>query len=303
MEGNNDTGRSDGLLDGARPSALSEIFTSHVRKLQGRLPHLTNVLQPSRYRSSYVSFYDYIPGGLSPCPRSGQRLHFNDGPSALRARRFISLLLDQRSDVCTRRLILIDDVCQDLVACISTVFGMSPEVCEEHLIKSGWGGTYEESESLDWFSRRSAKDHISFKWHRPTRVVFDGLNEESLPLSREHVFSQPGRGELKDRQGRLIETALPQFSPLTNIWRRYIDLRPLATGPLKTEDIIAREERVTIWRKQIDGLLFGTLHCKAAFEGSLTKVHSDCVPRSQLENGEEDEKSGRGANNVTKAAI
>jgi hypothetical protein len=62
------------------------------------------------------------------------------------------------------RLILVEDICLDLAQYLSAVFRMSPEVCEEYLVKSGLIERYLDEEPRDRVSRRIAKEHTSLRW-------------------------------------------------------------------------------------------------------------------------------------------
>jgi hypothetical protein len=146
---------------------------------------------------------------------------------------------------------------------------MSVEVCGEHLVNSGMTQRYLDEEPRDWMSRRMAKEHISLRWYRPYRISLEGIDETSLPLSRDKVLNFTRREYETVRRAFSIdsvETAKHYIFPSFNTWRRYLDFREVAEGPMHDDDLVAWEEKVTIWRRRQQDCLFG----KKPFIGGST---------------------------------
>jgi hypothetical protein len=269
-------------------SISPDAFTLAVKSFGQFLPHLKNVLAKSRCHRSTVSVWDYLDDMTVTRPRQSILLNFKkDSQDACQV---VDSMRHNVPANCMCRLILVEDICSDLVRYLSVVFGMNPEVCEEHLVNSGVRKKrgYSDEEPRDWISRRMAKEHISLRWYRPYRISLEGLGETSLPLSRDEVldftrreYENVPRGFSVDRK----ETASHHISPSVNTWRRYIDFRDLsqhrerrqdddeaaqsegeggggdgdgaAEGRMHDNDLVVWEEKVTIWRRKQQHCLFG----------------------------------------------
>jgi hypothetical protein len=213
-------------------------------------------------------------------PRQHMLLSFENLEDSQDARQVVDSIRYNVPPHCMCRLILVEDICSDLVQYLSVVFGMSPEVCEEHLADSGLTERYLDEEPRDWISRRMAKEHISLRWYRPYRISLEGLDETSLPLSRDKVLNFTRREYETVRMGLSVErkeTARHYIFPSVNIWRRYLDFRDVAEGPMHEDDLVVWEEKVTIWRRRQQDCLFGK---KAFTNGSTSYSCYSCSHRA-----------------------
>lgn len=148
----------------------------------------------------------------------------------------------------------------DLIQVLSVVFSLSPEVCEEHLVQSGWTGFYNDSEVPDWNSRRIAREHVSVKWHRPSRISLTTLEETSLDIPSDQILSHKRRTiSSRGKDGEPDEFRDVKIHPTSNIWRRHLDFRLFPEGALRENDMVTCEERATLWQRYEDDCLFGTL--------------------------------------------
>jgi hypothetical protein len=235
-------------------------FESVIRPLKQDLPHLRNVLEPSRYQRSLIYVFDYSSDMACKRPVRRRRLDFSIGEEALAAGRYVKSLRNNIGVDCTRRLIIVEDICLDLIQVLTVAFALSPEVCEEHLVQSGRTGRYTEPEPQTWKSRRIAKEHMFLRWLRPGRISLAETEETSIYLPPNKVLYHMSSTEIPpDKKGSPAQVRDVKLYPFSNIWRRHLDLRPLAIGALKDHDSIAREERVTVWQRQEDTCLFGML--------------------------------------------
>jgi hypothetical protein len=232
-------------------------FSIVADRLRQNLPHLKNVLRPSRYQLSRVSVYDYSADMVCTRHLANQQLNFAAKEAALEAEAFISSLRHDIVQNCRSRLIVVEDVCQDLLQLLSVTFVLSPEVCEEHLVQSGWAKRYTDPEPQTWKSRRVAREHVSLRWYRPGRVSLAAIKETSIDLSPDHVLCHDRENVSTDSRGTPIGYQNINIYPDTNVWRRYLDFRRLGSGALAEDDLIAREERVTVWKRHEDDFLYG----------------------------------------------
>lgn len=235
-------------------------FTLAVESFSPFLPHLKNVLAKSRNPRSRVSVWDYLEDMTVARPPQHTLLRFEDPEVSQHARQVVDSIRHNVPPHCMCRLILVEDICSYLVRYLSVVFGMSPEVCEEHLANSGLTERYLDEEPRDWVSRHTAKEHISLRWYRPYRISLEGLDEASLPLSRDKVLDFTRREHETVRIGfsvDSVETAKHHIFPSFNTWRRYLDFRYVAEGPMQDDDLVVWEEKVTIWRRRQQDCLFG----------------------------------------------
>jgi hypothetical protein len=247
----------------AHPEYISNspgAFTSAVNSLRQVLPHLKNVLAKSRDPQSRVSVWDYLKDMAVARPRQHMLLSFENSEDSQNARQVVDSMRHNVPPDCMCRLILVEDICSDLAQYLSVVFGMSPEVCEEHLANSGMMERYLDEEPRDWVSRRIAKEHTSLRWYRPYRISLEGLDETSLPLSRDKVLNFTRREYETVRRGFSVDsvaTTSHHISPSVNTWRRYLDFRDVAEGPMRDDDLVVWEEKVTIWQRRLHDCLFG----------------------------------------------
>jgi hypothetical protein len=237
-----------------------DAFASAVKSFSQFLPHLKNVLAKSRDPQSRVSVWDYLKDMTVARPRQHMLLSFENSDDSQDARQVVDSMRHNVPPDCMCRLIVVEDICSDLVQYLSVVFGMSPEVCEEHLVNSGLIERYLDEEPRDWVSRRIAKEHVSLRWYRPYRISLEGLDEMSLPLSRDKVLNFTRREYETVRRGFSVDsvaTTTHRIFPSFNTWRRYLDFRDVAEGPMRDDDLVVWEEKVTIWRRRQQDCLFG----------------------------------------------
>src|SRR4051794_16169698 len=197
----------------------SRAFTSAVQSFRKFLPHLKNLVPKSRNPQSRVSVWDYLEDMTVTRPRQSIILSIQNSQDSLDARQVVVSIRDKVPPDCVCRLILVENISSHLVRYLSVAFGMSPEVCAEHLVNSGLEDRYLDEEPRDWVSRRIAKEHISLRWYRPYRICLDGLDEKSLPLSRDKVLNFTRREYETVRGGfsaEKVETASHHIFPSVN---------------------------------------------------------------------------------------
>ena len=147
-------------------SALSPAsYKQTVDELSEHLPHLKNTMKRTRFRFIKLTFYDYVNKQLALPPRSISRDF--DGFSEDAIDQFRRDLI-QPPDEVDLRFIVVEDLSVELIDILGSVFGMSPEFFEEHLLNSEWrDGTYLDGEADSWNTRGMIKDYVLVRWFRP----------------------------------------------------------------------------------------------------------------------------------------
>ena len=233
-------------------------FQATIESLSSFLPHLENIKKPSRSQNSRIAFIDYTNDWTPLGSWHIRQVDFaqveqND------AEQFVAALRNEIPSDCASRIIMVEDICYDVIYRLSLAFDLSPDFIEEHLINSGWRGYYGNIEASDWATRRMKKEHTSMKWFRPVHKFYD-FEDEDFDYSynntlfiklMEHAY----QSETSSR-GSLMREISHTFYVSTNICRRPWTFR-------RDEDATSEgmysiwEERATIWRRHIDGVLIG----------------------------------------------
>ncbi|KAL2064923.1 hypothetical protein VTL71DRAFT_4063 [Oculimacula yallundae] len=147
----------------------------------------------------------------------------------------------------TRRLMIIEDLCPELIQFMVINLGLSPDFFEEHLVNSGYGGTLQkETVPHSWRSSSMKKSYISIKWYRPVwRLPRHPFSKQDL-----EDLLDPGIGNLQfshDRSRDLrIQLESNIFRPEWDLWT---DLRTTS----RQKRLCGWEERASIWKGKIPG--------------------------------------------------
>ena len=102
-----------------------DVFTSAVKSFIQFLPHLKNVLAKSRDPRCRVSIRDYLEDMTMARPRQHMLLSFENLGDSQDARQVVDSIRHNVPPHCMCRLILVEDICSDLVRYLSVVFGMT----------------------------------------------------------------------------------------------------------------------------------------------------------------------------------
>ncbi|OBT99853.2 hypothetical protein VE01_02243 [Pseudogymnoascus verrucosus] len=147
-----------------------------------------------------------------------------------------------------QRLLIVPDLAPQIINLLGNLFGLSPEVFEEHLINSGYeGANYDDKPAHTWSTAKMKKSHASIKWYRPVQ------RRPVPPYSTRdrEVLLDPTQGRLKrsedyDRDGLVYQT---QSNIFRSEWEMWTD--PTITA--EDDRICGWEERATIWSQKLDG--------------------------------------------------
>ena len=233
-------------------------YTSTIKILSSRLPHLKNVQEQSLCRNVNVTCYDYADNALA----SATAFQQSGRTSELRTAEGMSLgqyLGNTPSDNVQLRLIVASDLSTALIECLGTSLSMSPEVYEEHLLNSGWrNGMYDDNEPDTWITRDMKKSHTSIRWYRPVkrtlRQPYSTVERKQFLTSGTHPFSWTEA--VLDEHGK-PHGVKHQLRPRYNILRRDWQMNTNADTANSVGSFAAWEERATIWSKQCCNLRVG----------------------------------------------
>ncbi|ELR02862.1 hypothetical protein VC83_03061 [Pseudogymnoascus destructans] len=147
-----------------------------------------------------------------------------------------------------QRLLIVPDLAPQIINLLGNLFGLSPEVFEEHLINSGYeGANYDDEPAHTWSTAKMKKSHASIKWYRPVE------RRPVAPYSTRdrEILLDPTQGRLKrsgdyDRDFLVYQT---QSNIFRSEWEMWTD--PKITT--EEERICGWEERATVWSQKLDG--------------------------------------------------
>lgn len=173
------------------------------------------------------------------------------------------------------RLIVANDLSTTLIDCLGSLFSISPEVYEEHLVNSGWqNGMYNDQEPVTWITQDMKKSHTSVKWYRPvkrtmqrpysTRDLQRLLDSSALHFHWTEAVSS-GFGKPND-------SVEHDINPATNILRRDWKMQTDAQAKPLRGSFTMWEERATVWSKQCGGYRVGQTNLDVNFTVELLTV-------------------------------
>jgi len=250
-----------GSDDSTTPSSTKQ-YALTITTLRTNLPHLKNVhLKSSRQRVVKVECYDYSDNTVSS--RQSFSTHLKRRRGDFYTDEGVSLryvLQDHPPPAGQLRLLVVEDLSTDLIACLGTLLKISPEVFEEHLVNSGWrNGEYDDDESDTWITRDMVKTYTTLRWFRPVKRKLQRPYSESdfttLLKARGQAFSWTET--VPNKSGRDFGVK-HESRPTTNIIRSELDLKTDKEEDPESGDLIGWEEKATIWCRQVEEYKTGT---------------------------------------------
>lgn len=247
--------------DSTIPSSTKQ-YALTITTLRTNLPHLKNVhLKSSRQRVVKVECYDYSDNTVSS--RQSFSTHLKRRRGDFYTDEGVSLryvLQDHPPPAGQLRLLVVEDLSTDLIACLGTLLKISPEVFEEHLVNSGWrNGEYDDDESDTWITRDMVKTYTTLRWFRPVKRKLQRPYSESdfttLLKARGQAFSWTET--VPNKSGRDFGVK-HESRPTTNIIRSELDLKTDKEEDPESGDLIGWEEKATIWCRQVEEYKIGT---------------------------------------------
>lgn len=100
------------------------------------LPHLQNIFRESRNSLSSITCIEYSEQWQRILGAEHEQIDF--GTSDAIDRSYVESLGKPSSELCTEKLIIIQDVCSDLIRHLVEIYDISPEMFEEHISGGDW---------------------------------------------------------------------------------------------------------------------------------------------------------------------
>jgi hypothetical protein len=212
-------------------------YWDNIRPLKQILPHLKAIHPPNgrHERVGRLKSIDYFTNGNAP--QAG--IYLEIGPQFDRNQLVSELQRMKRADDAVgSRMIIVEDLCSELIEALGFAFDLDPEFFAEHINRSGYDSAdYEDFSPERWNTAHLPKDYTSMTWMRPvyqsvkvaellqTPGVILGTRRESpeapQPLSARANSAATWRdAEFNDKGER--NRQVMQHTPLvdTNIFRQ-----------------------------------------------------------------------------------
>ncbi|KAL9099121.1 MAG: hypothetical protein Q9163_005334 [Psora crenata] len=219
-------------------------YRKYVNHLSRFFPHLVNVRRESRYPDATLDCIDFL-GGERVASRSFEidsaDNDFNTAGQGSLCQALIGMNDDMTFD---HRVLLATDLSTPLIEILGSTLDLSPEMFEEHLIGSCWGGRNEDSTPSPkfWLTGNAKKDYVSLKWHKPC-LKAGIINYEASDRDQLIRGNDLKRLTLGNDLGK-VEVIR---SYLHNIFRSHKMFQLADEGNQTMPSAWAWEERATIW--------------------------------------------------------
>ncbi|KAL9022975.1 MAG: hypothetical protein Q9180_008459, partial [Flavoplaca navasiana] len=240
-------------------------YMNEVRRLHPYMPHLINVRKRSRaHHRAELRCLDFSVGHLlssKSCKLEqdttrSEEIH-GDASTNLETiaseadprvspseEDFIRSFIGNIPSEVDRRVLIVEDLSDTLMYILGSCLHVTPEVFEEHLVKSGWhDNNYEDREPDMWSTRNLTKNYASIRWYRPIKGLLSRPCEEQASEILLTPQTTPDSWEENSSPQRRI---LHHTEPMVNLLRRPWEVR--TTGAAFS----AWEERATVWETTVD---------------------------------------------------
>jgi hypothetical protein len=232
-------------------SLTGQDYWENIRPLAQILPHL-KAIQPSNARHKCVGrlkSIDYFKDGRAPQYGIYYEMGVHHDELVIELQN-----VKQVHDDVASRMVIVEDLCPELIGALGLAFDLDPEFFAEHLNRSGYDHLdYEDSPPARWNTAQLQKDHVSMTWMRP---VYQSMKVAELLQTPGAILDppkkSPGSKEVTakntvvwrdaefnakgERNGQAME-----HTPLvaTNIFRQSW---PLGTHPVARADLQGVED-------------------------------------------------------------
>ena len=241
-------------------------YASTIEALRLHLPHLNNIHNSSRCENVVVTCYDYSDQELISVKIFAEiERRIDGGASEVQTDEGVSLqqhLVEAPSENVRLRLVVANDLSTKLIECLGSLFSISPEVYEEHLVNSGWqNGVYDDQEPVTWVTRDMKKSHTSVKWYRPVKRTMQRLystkNRRRLldPSALRFRWTET----VHKKSSKSDDSVEHSLDPATSILRRDWDMKTDTETSTGVESFAMWEEKATAWSKQCGGYRVGQI--------------------------------------------
>jgi hypothetical protein len=149
------------------PSLTGQYYWDNIRQLTQILPHL-KAIHPPNGRHELVGrlkSIDYFKNGNAP--QIGISLEI--GPQFDGNELLLELQnMKQADDAVVSRMIIVEDLCSELIEALGFAFDLDPDFFAEHINRSGYNGAdYEDLSPERWNTAHLPKSYTSMTWMRP----------------------------------------------------------------------------------------------------------------------------------------
>ena len=144
-----------------------QTYWENIKPLTQILPHLEAIQPPNgrHQRVGRLKSIDYFNDGTAPQIGISLELdaHFNQHHLVTELRK-----LKKVEDDVASRMVVVEDLCSELIGALGLAFDLDPEFFAEHLNRSGYSGADHEDFAPDrWKTAHLRKDYTSMTWMRP----------------------------------------------------------------------------------------------------------------------------------------
>lgn len=171
-----------------RPSVPS--YWENIRPLAQTLPHLKAIWPPNgrHQRVGRLKTIDYFNNGRPP--RVGVSFEIC---AQFSQDQLVTELqhMKQGYDSVASRVVIVEDLCSELIGALGLAFDLDPEFFAEHLNRSGYSKfDYEDPPPTQWNTAHLPKDHASMTWMRP---VYQSIKVAELSQTPGALLDPPKR--------------------------------------------------------------------------------------------------------------
>ena len=163
-------------------------YWENIRPLTQILPHLKAIQPPNgrHQRVGRLKSINYFNNGTAP--QIDISLELDAQFDQRQLVRDLRALKEVEDDVASR-LVVVEDLCSELIGALGLAFELDPEFFAEHLNRSGYNGADHEDFSPDrWKTAHLQKDYTSMTWMRP---VYQSERMAKLLQTPEAILDKP----------------------------------------------------------------------------------------------------------------
>ena len=221
-----------------------------IRELCKHLPHLKNVLAPTRHERASIRVFDSFAHNAAPNKPWTWQVDLRERPNLEADIDHLTRYLKDIPSALTSRIVMVEDLCPQLSCLLGSVLDIDPQFFAQHLVNAGHiDGQYKDEPAELWSTHDSKKDYASIQWYRPLRPnwAFARTGVSRLQfLSKANDLDMEVASYVK-QEGDSIEKR--KLKPATNTfrdeWKLSIDLDEESTSTEPT----ALLERASVWRR------------------------------------------------------
>ncbi|CAF9935234.1 hypothetical protein IMSHALPRED_010152 [Imshaugia aleurites] len=243
-------------------SESCHLYWENNSHLSRQFPHLKCVRSSSRYDKANITIFDYVGSALKDTEHLSTDFKLDNSSES---ENILGSKFDEcRQFICSnnslsqvdRRLVVVEDLGPSLINVLGATFDLSPEIFEEHLHRSRYGGSKAPGmPPSNWRTSNLQKDYVSFAWYRPGESWTLGMDQEERKdlLDQNRVLK---RTQCLDKSGQ-SKSVTHKYWLKTNIFRWSSEMSTNPAGQLPDRVPCGWEERATMCSVEVEGLQYG----------------------------------------------